>query len=54
VASKWLGNAKPSITLDVYGHMISSMQEQAAEVMDQFIITLELPGTNPIAPERGL
>lgn len=51
VVSKRLGHAKPSITLDVYGHMISSMQEQAAEVMDQFIIPFEILGTSPIAPQ---
>jgi hypothetical protein len=51
VVSKRLGHAKPSITLDVYGHMISSMQEQAAEVMDQFIIPLEIQSPSPIAPE---
>jgi integrase len=37
VVSKRLGHAKPSITLDVYGHLISNMQEQAAEVMDEII-----------------
>jgi integrase len=52
VVSKRLGHAKPSITLDVYGHLISSMQEQAAEVMDQFIIPLEIPSTSPIAQDK--
>jgi integrase len=41
--SKRLGHAKPSITLDVYGHLISSLQEFAAEVMDQFITPNEIP-----------
>jgi integrase len=50
IVSKRLGHAKPSITLDVYGHMISNMQEKAAEVMDQFIIPLEIPSPSPVAP----
>ncbi|MGD8457029.1 MAG: site-specific integrase [Anaerolineales bacterium] len=49
VVSKRLGHAKPSITLDVYGHLISSMQEFAAEVMDQFITPNEIP-TAPQLP----
>jgi acetylornithine/succinyldiaminopimelate/putrescine aminotransferase len=52
VVSKRLGHAKPSITLDVYGHLISSMQEQAAEVMDQFITPLEIPSTVPYAQDK--
>jgi len=34
VASHRLGHAKPSITLDVYGHLIPSMQVHAAEVLE--------------------
>jgi len=49
VVSKRLGHAKPSITLDVYGHLMSSMQEFAAEVMDQFITPNEIP-TAPQLP----
>lgn len=37
VASKRLGHAKPSITLDVYGHLIPSIQEEAADVLDRLI-----------------
>lgn len=37
VASSRLGHAKPSITLDVYGHLIASRQATAAEVMDNLI-----------------
>jgi len=39
VVSKRLGHAKPSITLDIYGHLISVYQEEAASLMDE-IITL--------------
>jgi integrase len=34
IASHRLGHAKPSITLDVYGHLIPSMQVHAAEVLE--------------------
>lgn len=37
VASRRLGHAKPSITLDVYGHLIPSIQADAAEVVDRLI-----------------
>ena len=49
VASKRLGHAKPSITMDVYGHLIPSRQEEAVLVMDElmtpaiFSITPQLP-----------
>jgi integrase len=34
VVSRRLGHAQPSITLDVYGHLIPSKQQKAAEKMD--------------------
>lgn len=37
VASKRLGHAKPSITLDVYGHLLSSAQNNVAEKMEILI-----------------
>ena len=37
VASKRLGHAKPSITLDVYGHLLSSSQNEVAEKMEILI-----------------
>jgi len=37
VVSRRLGHAKPSITLDVYGHIIPSMQAEAAEKMDELV-----------------
>ncbi len=39
VASKMLGHAKTSTTLNIYGHLMPTMQEQAAQVMDE-IVTL--------------
>jgi integrase len=37
VVSKILGHSKTSTTLDVYGHLIPVMQEQAARIMDEVI-----------------
>jgi integrase len=36
-ASQRLGHAHPSITLDVYGHLMPSMQNKAAEVIDELL-----------------
>ena len=47
VVSRRLGHAKPSITLDVYGHMIPSMQIEAAQKIDELITPVEL---HPVAP----
>ena len=48
VASRRLGHARPSITLDMYGHMIPNMQIEAAEKLDELVTPIEL---HPIAPE---
>jgi hypothetical protein len=37
VVSKRLGHSKPSITIDVYGHLIPSRQEEAATLMDNLM-----------------
>jgi integrase len=37
VASKRLGHAKPSITLDVYGHLLSLAQDEVADKMDSLL-----------------
>lgn len=37
IVSKRLGHAKASITLDVYGHLIPSQQEEAAQLMDDLM-----------------
>jgi len=42
IVSKRLGHAKPSTTLDVYGHIIPSMQEKAAELMDELVTPINL------------
>ena len=35
IVSRILGHSKPSITMDIYGHLIPGMQDQAASLMDQ-------------------
>jgi len=37
VTSKILGHTKPSTTLDIYGHLIPIMQEDAANIMDALV-----------------
>lgn len=45
VVSKMLGHSKPSVTLDIYGHLYTDMQDGAAAVMDEVVspIRVELP-----------
>ncbi len=45
IVSRRLGHAKPSITLDVYGHLIPGKQWEAAALMDELLtpISIELP-----------
>jgi len=47
IVSKRLGHAKPSITLDIYGHLIPSMQEQVAQLMDEVVTPIELEQVAP-------
>ena len=37
VASKRLGHAKPSITLDVYGHLFAGTQKEVAGIIEELI-----------------
>jgi len=41
--SRRLGHAKPSITLDVYGHLMATAQLEAAQMMDEIVTPVELP-----------
>ena len=36
--SKRLGHARPSITLDIYGHLIPGMQREAARMLEDLIL----------------
>lgn len=42
VISQSLGHARTSITLDVYGHLMPSMQNEAANVIDELITPIAL------------
>jgi len=37
IASKRLGHSKPSVTIDIYGHLMPSKQEEAAQLMDRLL-----------------
>ena len=47
VVSRRLGHARPSITLDVYGHLIPNMDEIAAQRIDELVIPIEIHQTAP-------
>ncbi len=37
VASRRLGHSKPSITLDLYGHLLTSVEDKVAIKMDKLL-----------------
>jgi integrase len=47
VVSKRLGHAKTSITLDVYGHLIPIMQNEAAEIIENLVTPIEITSNAP-------
>jgi integrase len=38
--SRRLGHSKPSITLDVYGHLINELDKESARIMDEKVIPI--------------
>lgn len=42
VVSKMLGHSKPSITLDIYGHLLLEQQNEAAKIMDELITPISV------------
>ena len=50
VVSRMLGHARPSITLDVYGHLMPSMQAEAAEKVDALLAPIEFTGCSRLQP----
>jgi hypothetical protein len=42
VVSRRLGHSKPSITLDIYGHLMANAQNEVAELLDEMITPIEL------------
>ncbi len=53
VVSRILGHAKPSITLDLYGHLYHEMQGEAAKIMDKLVtpIKVKLPSNEILNDE---
>jgi integrase len=51
VVSRRLGHARPSITLDIYGHLVPGMQEEAAQMMDDLITPVEFQQLRATAPD---
>ena len=51
IVSRRLGHSKVSITLDIYGHLIQEMQNEAAELIDELISPIEV---DLIAPQLHL
>jgi integrase len=47
VVSSRLGHAKPSITQNVYGHLIPSMHSGVGDMIDDLITPIELPSSAP-------
>jgi integrase len=52
--SRRLGHARASITLDVYGHLIPSMQSEVAELIDELVtpVAVKLDQTLEKDPSR--
>lgn len=42
VVSRILGHSKPSITLDIYGHLYHEMQGEAARIMDELVTPIRV------------
>jgi integrase len=42
IVSKILGHSKPSITLDIYGHLYNEMQSEASRLMDELVSPVKL------------
>jgi integrase len=51
VVSRRLGHSKASITLDVYGHLINEMDGEAARVMDEKVMPIQIQ--MPLMTRRG-
>ena len=45
IVSRMLGHSKPSITLDIYGHLMHEMQGEATETMEMLVapVPVQLP-----------
>ena len=52
VVSKILGHSKPSITLDIYGHLYHEMQGEAARLMDELVSLVKINFASKILQEK--
>jgi integrase len=52
VVSRRLDHAKPSITLDIYGHLITGMQVEAEEMIELFIFPVWIGKLNTFGVRR--
>lgn len=50
--SQRLGHAKPSITLDVYGHLLPGKQEEVAKLMDDLLTPIKLEIAPKLHPQE--
>ena len=42
VVSKVLGHSKPSITMDIYGHLYNRMQDEVVRLMDELVTPIQV------------
>ena len=49
VVSRRLGHARTSITTDVYGHLLPSMQDEAAQLIDELVTPTPVKLPEPIS-----
>jgi len=42
IVSRILGHSKPSITLDIYGHLLTDMLDEAAKLMDELVTPIRM------------
>lgn len=52
VVSKILGHSKPSITLDICGHLYHEMQREAARLMDELVSPVKINFASKILQEK--
>ena len=53
IASRRLGHSKPSITMDVYGHLLPIKQEEVAHLMDELMTPINVSRCTIFAPNTN-
>lgn len=53
IVQERLGHSQISLTLDTYSHVIPSMQEEAAEKMDEILVPIEISAELKKVKEEG-